>query len=139
MYIYTCVIYIYTYTNTYIHIHTHIIYRWNKKTMEKNLVLYSKVKRNQPDRCRFYNTDMDNNEAVSVERLFISLSKFQVPRGGVILCHVRLCKLAKNRKWTCFWCYTQSCYKPLTNLYSSVARTSIFLWCTETELSISKR
>ena len=28
--------------------------------------------------------------------------------------------------------------KPLTNLYSSVARTCIFLWCTETELSFSK-
>ena len=29
--------------------------------------------------------------------------------------------------------------KPLTNFYSSVARTCIFLWCTDTELSISKR
>ena len=29
--------------------------------------------------------------------------------------------------------------KPLTNIYSSIARTFIFLWCTETELSISKR
>ena len=28
---------------------------------------------------------------------------------------------------------------PLSNLYSSVARTWIFLWCTETKLSISKR
>ena len=29
--------------------------------------------------------------------------------------------------------------KSLTNLYSSVARTCIFLWCMETELSIAKR
>ena len=29
--------------------------------------------------------------------------------------------------------------KPLTNLYSSVARSCIFLWCTETKLSIFQR
>ena len=35
----------------------------NKKTMKKKLVLYSKVKRNQPDRCRFYKADMDKHVA----------------------------------------------------------------------------
>ena len=31
--------------------------------MKKKLVLYSKVKRNQPDRCRFYKADMDKHVA----------------------------------------------------------------------------
>ena len=34
--------------------------------MKKNLVLYSKVKRNQPDRCRFYKADMEKHEAYIV-------------------------------------------------------------------------
>ena len=81
---------------------------------------------------------------------FAKVPKFSIPSGRVILCHVRLCELAENRKCTCFSCYTVMLFslkqsltsfgdKPLTNLYSSVARTCIFLWCTETELSISKR
>ena len=69
IYIYTHIlfIYIYMYIHTHIHIyiyihrHTHIyiIYRQNKKTMKKKLVLYSKVKQNQPDRCRFFKADME--------------------------------------------------------------------------------
>ena len=66
MYVYMC-IYIYTSTHTHTHIpihtYTHIIYRQTKKTMKKKLVLYSKVKRNQPDRCRFYKADMDKHVA----------------------------------------------------------------------------
>ena len=67
MYIYTHVYvhtythkHTYTYTHKYTHNHTHIythIYR------KKKLVLYSKVKRNQPDRCRFYKADMDKHVA----------------------------------------------------------------------------
>ena len=74
MYVHICMyicVYIYintsthTHTHTHIHIHiyTHIIYRQTKKTMKKKLVLYSKVKRNQPDRCRFYKADMDKHVA----------------------------------------------------------------------------
>ena len=81
-------------------------------------------------------------KSFSVERFFISLStipKFSVPSGnkpriesvlisGVI--HSHLFNLKQSL--TCFG------DKPLANLYSSVGRTCIFLWCTETELSIAK-
>ena len=30
-----------------------------KKTVKKKLISHSKVKQNQPDRCRLYKTDMD--------------------------------------------------------------------------------
>ena len=125
---------LYTYIHTQIHTYTYIHTSYIDETRKPWRKIWFCIQRlnetNQTDAgstTPTWTTMWLLMKAVSVERLFISLSKFQVPRGGVILCHVRLCKLAKNRKWTCFWCYTQSCYKPLTNLYSSVARTSIFL------------
>ena len=45
--------------------------------MKEKLILHSKVKRNQPVRCRFYKADMDKHvaflKAIRVERFFISI------------------------------------------------------------------
>ena len=35
------------------------MYVWVKPENQEEKVLYSKIKRNQPDRCRFYNADME--------------------------------------------------------------------------------
>ena len=52
----------YKQTHTHKHIDIHI-HTQNKKTMKEKLVLHSKVKRNQPDKCSFYKADMDKHVA----------------------------------------------------------------------------
>ena len=119
--------------------------------MKKKLIFHSNVKRNQPDRYRFCKADMDKHAASTVQwpikvfqcwKIFHIIwhnSQISVPNGnkpriesvlisGVI--HSHLFNLKQSL--TCFG------DKPLANLYSSVGRTCIFLWCTETELSIAK-
>ena len=42
---------------------THIYIEIKQENHEEKLVLNSKFKRNQPDRCRFYKADMDKRVA----------------------------------------------------------------------------
>ena len=74
--------------------------------MKKKLILYSKVKRNQPDRCRFYKAEWTSMWLPLFNGLFegcdvltgfclmayhlAQVPKFSVPSGRVILSHVRL-------------------------------------------------
>ena len=53
-------LYIHTHTKIHTHIHIHT-YIHKKKNVKEKLILYSNVKRNQLDRCRFYKADMDNH------------------------------------------------------------------------------
>ena len=55
--------------------------------MKKELILHSKIKRTQPDRCRFYKADIDKHVA---SYHLAQVPKFLVPSGRKILCHVRL-------------------------------------------------
>ena len=111
--------YIYTYTHIYIYIHTYISYidklrkLWRKSWFciqilnETNLIDVGSTKPTWTSMwLPLFNGFFEGCEWWNVFHTTWPSFKIFGPKGRLILCHVGLCKLDENRKWTCFLCYT---------------------------------